>query len=210
MTERTLVIGDKRFSSWSLRPWLLLKMAGIPFHEALIKLRQPSTLSECLRYSPTGKVPVLIDGALTIWDTLAIAEYVAETWPEKQLWPADRAARARSRSVVAEMHSGFADMRREMAMDCISVLPRPELSASAVRDVARVREIWQGCREAAQGGPFLFGPFSIADAFYAPVATRFVTYQIAMPDPVRAYVETILSLPAMQEWIAAAQREAQG
>lgn len=208
MTERTLVIGDKRFSSWSLRPWLLLKMAGIPFHEALIKLRQPSTLSECLRYSPTGKVPVLIDGALTIWDTLAIAEYVAETWPEKQLWPADRAARARSRSVVAEMHSGFADMRREMAMDCISILPKPELSEGAARDVARVQQIWQSCRAEAQGGPFLFGAFSIADAFYAPVATRFVTYQIPLDGAAKAYADTLFALPAMQEWIAAAKQEA--
>ncbi|RIK95174.1 MAG: glutathione S-transferase [Proteobacteria bacterium] len=207
MTKRTLAIGDKRYSSWSLRPWLLLKMAGIPFQEACIKLRQPTTLAECLRYSPTGKVPVLLDGALTIWDTLAIAEYVAETWPEKQLWPADRAVRARARSVVAEMHSGFADMRREMAMDCISVLPRPELSEGATRDVARVQEIWQSCREAAQGGPFLFGAFTIADAFFAPVATRFVTYQIPMTGAVQAYADTILSLPAMQEWIAAATQE---
>ncbi len=207
MADRTLVIGDKRYSSWSLRPWLLLKMAGIPFQETLIKLRQPSTQADCLRYSPTAKVPVLIDGALTIWDTLAIAEYVAETWPEKHLWPADRAARARSRSVVAEMHAGFADMRREMAMDCISVLPKPELSAGAARDVARVQEIWQSCRAEAAGGPFLFGAFTIADAFYAPVATRFVTYQIPMTGAVQAYADTILSLPAMREWIAAATRE---
>jgi glutathione S-transferase len=203
----TLVIGNKAYSSWSLRPWLLMKHAGIPFEEVKLSLYQPDAKQALLSHSGAGKVPVLRDGGETIWDSLAIAEYLAEKHPEKKLWPADAAARAQARSVSAEMHSGFANLRSQMPMNVRRRIPRtpsPEVAA----DVARIQSIWSDCRSRfGAGGPFLFGAFSIADAMYAPVASRFHTYGVELAAPARAYAQALLALPAFQAWVADANAE---
>lgn len=202
-----LIIGNKNYSSWSLRPWLGLKVAGIPFEETVLNLYEPEARSKRLAYSPTGKVPLLIDGGIKVWDSLAIAEYVAETFPDKPLWPQDAAARAQARSICAEMHSGFTSLRSELSMDVRARL-KAEVSPQAQADIDRIVALWSDCRgRFGSGGPFLFGQFSWADAFYAPVVTRFATYAVALPPVAQAYVETILALPAMQDWIAAAKAE---
>lgn len=207
MAQLELVIGDKRVSSWSLRPWLVLRQAELPFREISIRLRQPDTPEQILKHSPSGKVPLLKDGDLIVWDSLAISDYVANLAPERNLWPRERAARARAMSIVAEMHAGFPDLRRDLSMDMLTVVPTPDLPAETLRDVSRVQEIWRECREAAQGGPFLFGSFTVADAFYAPVVARFVTYSIPVDPVCRDYMDAILALPAMQEWRAGAEAE---
>jgi len=203
-----LVIGNKNYSSWSLRPWLGLKVAGIDFEEILLPLYEPEGKTRRLAFSPTGKVPLLVDGSLKVWDSLAIAEYVAERFPEKQLWPQDVAARAIARSICAEMHSGFGAVRNDLSMDIrnrYQIEIRPEVQA----EIDRIVALWTDCRARfGAGGPFLFGKFSWADAYYAPVVTRFLTYGIVLPPAAQAYAETILALPAMQEWIAAAKVEA--
>ncbi|MDZ7652757.1 MAG: glutathione S-transferase family protein [Burkholderiaceae bacterium] len=205
-----LVIGNKNYSSWSLRPWLALKMAGIEFDEVRIPLDQPDTKSKILRYSPTGKVPCLIDGRLTVWDSLAICEYVNETHAQGGLWPADRATRATARAITAEMHSGFAALRTHLSMDIRA--RKPARGAEAQRlagvqaDIERIVALWTAALDAS-GGPMLFGEFCIADAFYAPVVTRFVTYGVALPPLLAAYSDRVLSLPPMQAWVAAAQAE---
>ena len=206
----TLIIANKNYSSWSLRPWLAMKQAGLAFDEVRILLNRPDTKAQILRYTPSGRVPCLVDGALAVWDSMAICEYVNEQYADGSLWPRDVAQRARARSVAAEMHSGFAALRTHMSMDIRSRSPergaaamaRPDVSA----DVARIESIWTDCL-AASGGPFLFGGFSIADAFYAPVVTRFRTYAIALPARLSAYSDAVLALPAMQEWVAAAAAE---
>lgn len=202
-----LVVGDKSFSSWSLRPWLLMKMADIPFVEHNIRLRQEHTGEEILKYSPSGKVPLLIADGTHIWDSLAICEFIAERHPEKALWPVDQFVRAHARSIVSEMHAGFMDLRRELDMKLLERIT-PELGDGGRRDIARVQEIWRDCRAQAQGGPFLFGEFTIADAFYAPVVTRFVTYGIELDPVSKAYVDVILDLPAMVDWTKGAKQEA--
>lgn len=202
-----LVIGNKNYSSWSLRPWLGLKVAGIEFEEILLPLYEENARSKRLVYSPSGKVPLLADGTLRIWDSLAIAEYLAEKYPEKQLWPKTIEARAMARSVCAEMHGGFANLRNMLNMDIRARL-QAEITPEAQAEIDRIIAIWTECRDRfGSGGPFLFGNFSWADAFYAPVATRFVTYGIPLSGVAQAYVDTILALPAMQEWIAAAKVE---
>lgn len=202
-----LIIGNKNYSSWSLRPWLGLKVAGIPFEETVLNLYEPDARSKRLAYSPTGKVPFLIDGEIKVWDSMAIAEYVAEKFPEKQLWPQDVAARAIARSISAEMHSGFSALRNECGMD-IRTRIKKEITPDVQADIDRIVGLWSDCRARfGAGGPFLFGQFSWADAFYAPVVTRFATYAVALPPVAQAYVETILALPAMQDWIAAAKAE---
>lgn len=207
MTELDLVIGDKRYSSWSLRPWLALRHAGLPFREIKIRLRQPDTAQQARKYSPSGKVPLLRDGDLAIWDSLAICEYLAERFPDRNLWPSGREARARARSIAAEMHAGFPDLRQELSMDLLSVVPTPDFSPAARRDIDRVQQIWRDCRAEAGGGPFLFGSFTIADAFYAPVVTRFVTYDVAVDSVSRAYMDAVLALPAMADWRRDAEAE---
>ncbi len=208
MPEFTLVIGDKNTSSWSLRPWLLMKAAGIDFAEVNIRLRQPDTRQQCLAHSPSGKVPVLKHNGLLIWDSLAIAEYLAELFPEKQLWPADRAARAHARSISAEMHAGFQPLRSHLSMDMLGSHPGQGHDGEGVAaDIARIQEIWHGCRSQAVTGPFLFGAFGIADAMYAPVVSRFRTYGVACDSVCSAYMEAIWSLPAMQSWIAGARQQ---
>ena len=202
----TLVVGSKNYSSWSLRPWLALRAAGIPFEDIVVPLDRPETKAEIARHSPSGRVPVLRDGELVVWDSLAIIEYAAERFPEAHLWPADRAARAVARSVSAEMHAGFQALRAHLPMN-LKRTPAPrDLPAEAEADIARVEEIWRACR--ARGtGPFLFGAFSGADAMYAPVVTRFETYRVPVDPEIRAYMDAILGLPAYREWRDAALAE---
>ncbi len=207
MPRLELVIGDKRISSWSLRPWLLLRQAELPFRETSVRLRQPDTRDQILKHSPSGKVPLLKDGDLVVWDSLAICDYVANLVPERNFWPADRAARAHAMSITAEMHAGFPDLRRDLSMDVLQVVPTPDLPPETLRDIARIQEIWRDCRSRAQGGPFLFGAFTVADAFYAPVVTRFVTYSVSVDPVCRAYMDAMLALPAMQEWREGAEAE---
>jgi glutathione S-transferase len=181
-----LVIGDKNSSSWSMRPWLVLRHFDIPFEEVLIRLGQPDTKETIRRYSPSCKVPCLItDSGEAVWESLAIIETLAECFPQLAMWPRDAAARARARSISAEMHGGFADM---------------------LENVARIDEIWRECL-AAHGGPFLFGEFSIADAMFAPVAMRFNSYAPPLGDEARAYVKRLTALPAVAAWIEGAARE---
>jgi glutathione S-transferase len=196
----TLVIGSKNGSSWSLRPWLLLRQAGLAFEEVLIQLRQPDTAARILRHSPSGKVPVLLAGGLRIWDSLAIAEYLAEREPS--LWPADPGVRAVARSVSAEMHSGFAALRTFLPMDFTARFGPPgKLLSPVAADVRRILEIWAGCRrEHGRAGPFLFGGFTIADAMFAPVCSRFTTYAVPLDAVAQAYVAHMMSLTAMLEW----------
>lgn len=206
--ELVLVIADKRLSSWSLRPWLLLKAIGVPFREVSVRLDRPDTAAAIAPHSPSGRVPVLKAGPLAIWDSLAIAEYLAERFPEAGLWPADAGQRALARAVSAEMHSGFAELRRDFAMDLKRPPGRRVPQGKAAAQVARIAGVWSGLREPAPaGGPFLFGRFSIADAMYAPVAFRFDTYRVDLPPAAAAYRDTLLGLPAMREWWQAAQAE---
>lgn len=204
--EIVLVIGDKAWSSWSLRPWLAAKVARIPFQEVLIRLRQPGTAEQIRAHSPSGKVPLLKHGGRVIWDSLAICEYLAEIAPQAKLWPDDQAARAAARTVSAEMHSGFFSLRDEFPMEFHGRIPDRQPSGKAARDIARVVEIWRGARAAyGSGGPFLFGAFTIADAMYAPVATRFRTYGVDLASfgddgSAAAYAETLLAMPEMEEW----------
>jgi len=208
MTELTLIIGNKNYSSWSLRPWLLMKQAGIPFRERLIPLRSATWESQIQALSPSGRVPALHDGDLRVWDSLAICEYLAERHPEKQLWPAEPAARAAARSVSAEMHSGFQALRQHMFMNIRRRWPDRGHDPEALRDIERITQIWNDCRRRhAADGPFLFGRFSIADAMYAPIPLRFQTYGVGVDGPAGEYARLLLALPAMQEWVEAAQGE---
>jgi glutathione S-transferase len=200
----TLVIGTKNWSSWSLRPWLLMRAAEIPFTEIEIQLRQPDSAAEIARHSPSGRVPVLklAEGG-TVWDSLAIAETLAERHPDKALWPREARARAEARAIAAEMHSGFQALRSEMPMDCLAHMPVTQPSEAVQHDITRIRSIWSGARAAyGAGGPFLFGPFSIADAMYAPVVSRFRTYGVSLGPEEQRYAETVWTLPAMTRWLA--------
>lgn len=205
----TLVIGNKNYSSWSLRPWLFLKHHGIPFEEIRIPLYREDSQARIAAHSPAGKVPVLVDGGITVWDSLAILEYLAERYPATQGWPEVPAARALARALSAEMHSGFQALRTHCGMNCRRppAPPRKEPPEAVHRDVARIGRIWRDCRERAEGGPWLFGRFTIADAMYAPVALRFWTYQLEADAVARAYRDTVLGHPAMLEWIGAGQAE---
>ncbi len=201
-----LVIGDHNLSSWSLRPWLALKQAGIPFEEAVVRLYAPDTKQQILKHSPSGKVPCLFDGPTAIWDSLAICEYAAEQVPS--LWPADRARRAEARSISAEMHSGFMALRKGFPMNVRAELPNQPRDADIEADIARIVTIWESCRARfAADGPFLFGAFSIADAMYAPVVWRFNTYGVSLPPASAAWCEHMRNLPAMQAWRVAALDE---
>ena len=210
-----LYIGNKNYSSWSMRPWVLMTQAGIPFDEVVLRFDAFSPGSkfktEVERLNPAGRVPVLVDDGLAVWDTLAIAEYLAERFPGRQLWPADVRARARARSVCAEMHSGFGALRSHFGMNIEAVLPevgarllaeQPELRDNVARIVAMWSELL-----AEHGGPMLFGAFSIADAFFAPVVMRFRTYAVPVPPPIAAYMERVIALPGVAAWIADALAE---
>jgi glutathione S-transferase len=194
-----LVIGNRNYSSWSLRPWLALKQAGLPFDEIVIRLDEIGAKAQIYKYSPSGKVPCLIDGDALIWDSLSICEYLAEQSPS--LWPSDSRMRAEARSVSAEMHSGFSALRQGMPMDISASKPYDGRSAEVLADISRIVAIWESCRArfSAQG-PFLFGKFSIADAMFAPVVWRFKTYAVELPAASRDWVETLCALPAMQQW----------
>jgi len=212
--DYTLVIGDKNLSSWSLRPWLAMRQCGIPFAEECIRLRQPDSRAEILRHSPSGKVPALKVRTGVVWDSLAILDYLAERHPEHKLWPQDEEARAAARSIAAEMHAGFATLRNDMPMDLLNRLPSSPMSAALEVDIRRIAAIWKGTRARfGDGGPFLFGAFSNADAMYAPVATRFRTYGVDLArfgddgTGAAAYAEAILALPAMAEWTEGAKDE---
>jgi glutathione S-transferase len=206
--DLALVIGNKNYSSWSLRPWLALKQAGIPFREIHISLYTDKSRAEIRKYSPSGKVPALLDGDVTVWESLAIGEYLAHQFPEKQLWPADSAARALAWSVSCEMHAGFSALRTHMSMNCRRQLPGKGRTPEVLKDIERITALWNDCRTRyGHGGDFLFGKFGIADAMFAPVALRFATYAVDL-DPVSAsYVNTITALPAIRQWIADARAE---
>jgi len=210
-----LYIGNKNYSSWSMRPWVLMRQAGIAFEEVMVRFDSFDAGSDFKRalqgLNPVGKVPVLVDGDLVIWDTLAIAEYLAERFPEKALWPADVKARARARSVCAEMHSGFGALRSTCPMNIEATLP--EVGALAWRDkpalradVARLEAMWSGLLQ-QHGGPLLFGAFGIADAYFAPVCMRLRTYGLPVSDTVRAYVDRVAALPGVAAWTDGALAE---
>lgn len=208
MAELTLVIGNKNYSSWSLRPWLAMKQFGLEFNEIRIPLDTPESSSKIRQYSPSGKVPVLLHGNQTVWDSLAICEYLAEEFPTMQWWSNDKAAFAFARSISAEMHSGFQNLRQNMPMNCRAKLPGKGMALGVQKDIDRITAIWGECRQKfGAGGDMLFGEFTIADAMFAPVVLRFVTYDVQLDSVARDYVEAILALPAMQEWIKAAQME---
>ena len=204
-----LYIGNKNYSSWSMRPWVLMKQAGIPFEEVMLNFdgfNPGSAFKNAIaKINPVGKVPVLVDDGLAIWDSLAIAEYLAESFPHKELWPADTSARARARSICAEMHGGFGGIRNHFSMNIEARLP--EVGAKVLREQAGVRaevdrliDMWTGLLK-EYGGPLLFGKFSIADAYFAPVATRLITYGVPVPAEVSGYIERVLALPGVAEWI---------
>jgi glutathione S-transferase len=197
-----LVIGNKNYSSWSMRPWLALRANDIAFEEVFIPLYTgEADKKRLLDFTRSGKVPVLIDGDVTIWDSLAIIEYIAERFPEKRIWPEDRARRAHARSISAEMHSGFAALRNECGMNLHRPVGAIELSAGARANIARVQEIWTECRgHYGKSGPFLFGALCGADAMFAPVVHRFRTYAIAVTLEVKLYMEAMMALPAFKEW----------
>ncbi len=204
----TLVVGNQNYSSWSLRPWLAMRMAGLDFDLMVIPLDLPETKERILKHSPTGRVPVLHHGDLTVWESLAICEYVADIEPDARLWPVDREARAIARAVSGEMHVSFTALREALPMNLRADRPGVAIAPAVSADIGRITAIWRRCRDRyGAAGPFLFGEFSIADAMYAPVATRFDTYHISLEAKEQAYVDAVLSLPAMQEWRAAAKAE---
>jgi glutathione S-transferase len=208
MKEMTLVIGNKNYSSWSLRPWLLLKYFGIPFKEILIPLFEGDYKTQILQYSLSGKVPLLVHGKVKVWESLAIGEYLAETFPAEKMWPAAAEDRAWARSISHEMHAGFAQIRTSMPMNIRGSYPGKGRTPEVDREITRIEEIFNNCRQTfKEKGDFLFGCFTVADAMYAPVATRFKTYGVKLSGPAQEYVETILNLPAMKEWSQAAFEE---
>jgi glutathione S-transferase len=204
----TLIIGNKNYSSWSLRTWLLLREAGIDFDEHVISLDLNDTAARIAEFSSAGRVPVLMLDSQPVWDTLAIAETVAERWPEKNLWPQDASARARARSISAEMHSGFDVLRAHMPMNCRAMGRKVHLPDELTRDIDRIISIWSDCNHRYSGdGGWLFDEFSIADAMFAPVVLRMRTYGINLPDSAAFYPQRLLQSRAMQEWLAAAESE---
>lgn len=204
-----LVIANKNYSSWSLRGWLALKLTGAPFEEIVVPLRVPETRELIMRHSPSGKVPCLIDGDITVWETLAIIEYLAEKFPAAGLWPSEAGARAHARAISSEMHAGFMMLRKAMPMNIRESLPGYGMAQDGVQgDINRIESIWRDARSRyGAGGDFLFGTFSAADAMFAPVALRFKTYGVSLGESAAAYVEALLAHPPLAEWIAAAKVE---
>jgi glutathione S-transferase len=203
-----LVIGDKNVSSWSMRPWLVLKHFGIPFEEIMIRLARPDSSANILAHSPSGKVPCLVtDAGDAVWESAAIMETLAELFPQHAMWPRDTAARAHARSISAEMHAGFADLREQMSMNIQRQAFGQELTAGALANVKRIDLIWRNCLD-AHGGPFLFGKeFGIADAMFAPVVMRFNSYAPKLSETTRSYAARITALPEVAEWIEGARNE---
>lgn len=205
-----LVIGNKNYSSWSLRPWLFLKYHDIAFEEIRIPLYREDSKPRLLQYSPAGKVPVLLDGELKVWDSLAILEYLAERFPQAQGWPEDFAERAAARSLAAEMHSGFTALRTYCGMNCRRQPTAKPLPEAVQPDIERIGQIWRQYRQQyCKNGPWLFGRFTIVDAMFAPVALRFHSYQLATNAEAQAYVDTVLACPAVQAWMEAGKLESE-
>jgi glutathione S-transferase len=208
MSSFTIIIGNKNYSSWSLRAWLVLKYSQIKFTEIRIPLYTATTHQEISRYSPTGKVPVLYHEQVPIWDSLAICEYLAEGLPHRRLLPKHPFARVYARSICAEMHAGFPHLRKNMPMNCRAELPGKGMTPEVQTDIDRIISIWRDCREQfGGGGPMLFSHFTIADAMFAPIVLRFKTYGVELDATSQAYADAILNLPAMQEWLDAAKQE---
>ncbi|HXZ01764.1 MAG TPA: glutathione S-transferase family protein [Stellaceae bacterium] len=208
MADFTIYIGNKNYSSWSLRAWLALKHAGAVFAEEVIALDEANTRANILRHSPSGRVPALRHGDRIIWDSLAIGEYLAEVFPKARLWPSSTEARAAARAVSAEMHAGFAALRGHLPMNVRSSFPDRGVTPEAQADINRITASWRDCRKRfGAEGEFLFGHFTIADAMYAPVVSRFRTYMITLEAETQRYADAVWALPAMQEWAAASRNE---
>jgi glutathione S-transferase len=212
MAKLALYIGNKNYSSWSMRPWIAARQAGIAFEERMLKFGEDGKPSGVRGVSPTLKVPLLMIDGEPVWDSLAICEALAEMFPEKELWPRDAAARRVARSACAEMHSGFQALRANMVMNIRSSHPDKGRTPESLRDVERIVALWTSCRGkygemSGSGGPYLFGRFSVADAYYAPVVTRFRTYAVPLPPEAEAYAKAVESLSAVREWCDAARRE---
>jgi len=211
MNPMTLYIGSKRLSSWSLRPWLLMRHHELSFAESLITLDAPDTQARILTHSPSARVPVLVDGEIRVWESLAICEYVAETCALPRAWPLHPGARAMARAISHEMHAGFADLRRELPFNACREPQRTSISVAAEGDVKRVRQIWRDARRHfGSDGEWLFGKFGIADAMYAPVALRFFIYDVPLDGPERDYMHSVIMHPAVQQWMEAATLEHPG
>lgn len=205
-----LIVGNKNYSSWSLRPWIAMKAAVIPFEEQVVSLDAPDFKAVVGAVSGPGKVPVLVDGGVSVWESLAIIEYVAEKFPAAGLWPADAGARALARAVAHEMHAGFQPLRKLMPMNQARAVIKRELTPDVAANIKRIEALWADCRArygGKNGGPFLFGRFGAADAMYAPIVARFHTYAVEVGAPARAYMDAIMALPAWREWRAAALQE---
>ena len=208
MKPLRLAIANKNYSSWSMRPWVLLTQAGIAFEEIQLKFSDEGRVEGIAPYSPTLQVPLLIVDGEPVWDSLAIGEAVAELFPEKRLWPADPRARQVARSVCAEMHAGFRSLRGAMPMNIRASLPGKGMNPAVQKDIDRIADIWESCRSRfGQGGELLFGQFTVADAFFAPVATRFLTYAVKLPPVAQQYADTLLGLSSVREWMTQARRE---
>ena len=203
-----LIVANKAYSSWSQRAWMLLAHFKIPFEETVIPLDLPETHAKILKLSPSGKVPALIDGAITVWESLAIIEYLAETHPEKAIWPRGKAARAHARSLAAEMHAGFMALRQACPANYVRPVRKMAISPAVEADVARIVAAWSEARKSfGKAGPFLYGRFSAADAMFAPVVNRFHTYDIAVPKTARDYMAAMRALPAWKAWVADGEAE---
>ena len=206
--DLALIIGNKNYSSWSMRPWVLLRQADIPFREIQLWFDDDGRPQGIEPYSPTGQVPVLMVNDEPVWDSLAICETVAQLFPEKRLWPGDTRAQALARSACAEMHAGFRSLRGAMPVNIRASLPGKGISPAVERDIARIVALWSDCRSRyGSGGDLLFGHFTVADAYFAPVVMRFITYAVPLPAAARDYVEAVRKLPAVTEWMNAARRE---
>jgi glutathione S-transferase len=202
-----LVIGNKNYSSWSMRPWVAMTAFNIPFEEINILLDQPETSAMIAQYSLAGRVPVLIAGETTVWDSLAICEYLADQFPEKNMWPQNVAQRAMARSMCAEMHSGFSSLRSAMWMNIRASFPGKGRTPGAQADIGRISELWENCLSNAGAHQFLFGEFSIADAYFAPIAMRFRTYTVSLAPALQGYIDNVAAHPAVAEWISGALEE---
>ncbi len=208
MADFTLTIGNKNYSSWSLRAWLACRLAGCDFEETVIPLREKGSGEAILKVSPSGKVPVLTHHRVTVWDSLAICEYLAECFPNARLWPGDPAARAMARAVSAEMHAGFPDLRRNMPMNMRATLSGKGMTPEVQADINRVTALWRECRKRFSGGAdFLFGDVTIADAMFAPLISRFYTYGVELDSDSRRYAEAVWALPDLREWVVDAKKE---
>ena len=204
----TLIIGNKNYSSWSFRPWIAMKVSGMAFDEVVISLDAPDFKPRVSKVSGTGKVPALDDDGIRVWESLAILEYLAERFPAARLWPSDPAARAHARAISSEMHAGFVPLRRACPMNMWRPVKKLELNDEALANVKRIQAMWAECRTRyGAGGPFLFGAFSAADAMYAPVVSRFHTYDVGVDKTARAYMDAMMALPAWAEWKTAALKE---